>query len=288
MKPPTFRYLRPESVTETLSILTTEEDAKILAGGQSLVPAMNFRLARPSVLIDINHLSELDLLEVEDGRLRIGALVRHSRLEDPVIDDPLGDLLTSASHYVGHYPIRVRGTFGGSISHADPAAEWCLIARTVDAELVAASERGTRTIAASDFFQTVFTTDLAEDELLTEVRMPVLGEHARVGFSEFSRRAGDFALVAVAVVLDVEDEIVRSARIGVAGLGGRPERAEEAASLLTGRSSSREAFEEAANVASQELNPSGDIHGSPEYRRNLIRVLTKRALEQTLGGEQPQ
>ena len=283
MKPAPFRYARPASVTEALSFLASTEDAKVLAGGQSLVPAMNFRLARPAVLIDINHISEFDVLEVADDHLKVGALVRHSRFETAVVEDPLGELLAIASQKVGHLPIRVRGTFVGSIAHADPAAEWCLIARTVDAFMVAASQRGSRKIPAESFFQMVFTTALEPDELLTEVSLPLLGPTTRIGFSEFSRRAGDFALVSAAIVTWVESGTISRASVGVGGLGSRPERAVEAEASLTNRGPSEEVFAEAARIAAEELEALGDIHGSPEYRRQLVSVLVKRALRQTLG-----
>jgi aerobic carbon-monoxide dehydrogenase medium subunit len=282
MKPARFRYARPPSITAALSLLASTEDAKVLAGGQSLVPTMNFRLAQPSVLIDINHIKELDLLEIEDGYLKIGALIRHSRFETPVVEDPLGKLLSTASRSVGHLPIRVRGTFAGSIAHADPAAEWCLIARTVDAYMIASSERGRREIPAESFFEMVFTTALEPDELLTEVWLPLLGSSSHVGFSEFSRRAGDFALVSSAIVTWVEHGRISSASIGVGGLGSRPERATEAEAALVGHSPSEELFTEAADIAAGEFEPLGDIHGSAEYRRQLVSVLVKRALQQTL------
>jgi aerobic carbon-monoxide dehydrogenase medium subunit len=281
MKPASFRYLRPTSVEEALALLD-DEDTKVLAGGQSLVPTMNFRLARPSTLIDINHVKELDLLEVENGHLRIGALVRHSKFDKPVVDDPLGNLLSTAARNVGHLPIRVRGTFVGSIAHADPAAEWCLIARTLDATMMARSEAGSRVIPADSFFQMVFTTALEPKELLTEVRLPLLGSQSRVGFAEFSRRAGDFALIAAAVVIWLENGKISRSSIGVGGLGNRPERAREAETSLLDRPPSSEAFEEAARIAAGEFEPLGDIHGSAEYRSHLVSVLVKKALLQTV------
>ena len=246
------------------------------------MPTMNFRLARPSVLIDINHINELGFLEIEDGYLKIGALIRHSRFEAPVVEDPLGKLLSIASGSVGHLPIRVRGTFAGSIAHADPAAEWCLIARTVDAYMIASSERGRREIPAESFFEMVFTTALEPDELLTEVWLPLLGPSSHVGFAEFSRRAGDFALVSSAVITWVDNGKILRSSIGVGGLGSRPERATGAEAALLGRRPSEEVFAEAADIAAGEFEPLGDIHGSAKYRRHLVSVLVKRALKQTL------
>lgn len=283
MKPAVFSYLAPSSLDEALDALARHaEDAKVLAGGQSLVPSMNFRLARPGVLVDINRLPGLDGIDEMDGSLHIGALARHMRFHEPVVADPLGKLLATAARYVGHLPIRVRGTFGGSIAHADPAAEWCLIATALDAEMIATGSQGQRSIPAPSFFQTVFTTSLDPDEILTEIRLPLLGEDARVGFVEFSRRAGDFAIVAVAVAIRESGGKLQEARIGLGGIGGTPVRATEAEAVLVGQAPTIELFREAAASAARSVDPIGDIHGSAEYRRDLVGVLTRRALEQTL------
>jgi aerobic carbon-monoxide dehydrogenase medium subunit len=285
MKPAPFEYRAPEGLEEALTQLAgAGDDAKVLAGGQSLVPSMNFRLARPSVLIDINGVRDLEHIEVGDGVLRIGALVRHVRFEERVIDNAVGWLLQRASPFVGHLPIRVRGTFGGSIAHADPAAEWCLLAATLDAIMVTRSLRGERHMEAKDFFVTVFTTALDADELLTEVRIPLLDGGARTGFVEFSRRAGDFAIVAVAAVLSLSNGRIESARIGLGGVGGTPYRASRAEDLLRGEPPSERLFADASDIAADDVEPIGDIHGSPEYRKDLVRALTHRALEQCVSG----
>lgn len=285
MKPARFDYYRARSPAEAVSQLSEHGDeAKILAGGQSLVPAMNFRLARPSVLVDVNPVSELDYVEMDGDRLRIGSLVRHSAFERPVADGPTGRLLQMASRHVGHLPIRVRGTFGGSLAHADPAAEWCVIARLLDAEIVALSSDGTRSVAASDFFQTVFTTALQPDELLVETLLPVLPSTTHVGFTEFSRRAGDFALTMIATAIDMNGSTVATARIAVGGVSDRPLRAAEAEATLRGQELTEDVVEAAAETAATEIEPMGDIHGSAEYRRDLIRALTRRALEQVKAG----
>ena len=190
MKPPSFTYHAPASVGEALELLASLSDAKVLAGGQSLVPSMNFRLARPGNLIDINRLSDLSYVREEQGWLAIGALARHVDFESASVPDPLGALLRTIAHQIGHLPIRVRGTFVGSVAHADPAAEWCLLAVTLDAEMVCQSVDGTRVVGSADFFDTVFTTALEPSELLVEVRIPLLDPEIRVGFQEFSRRAG--------------------------------------------------------------------------------------------------
>jgi carbon-monoxide dehydrogenase medium subunit len=283
MKPAKFEYHAPTDLQEALSVLAESGDeAKVLAGGQSLVPSMNFRLARPGVLVDINRVPGLDGIDAANGTLKIGSLVRHVTLERPITDGPLGRLLATAAHSVGHLPIRVRGTFGGSLAHADPAAEWCMIAALLDATVVASSVRGEREIAARDFFKTVFMTALEPDEILTEVRLPKLGDDARAGFIEFSRRAGDFAIVAASTVLEISGTSITSARVALGGVGGTPVRSPAAEAVLTGASPSDEAFEEAGAAASREVEPMGDIHGSPEYRRDLVRVLTRRALQSSM------
>ena len=284
MKPPSFHYERPSTVAGALDLLSRHgDDAKVLAGGQSLVPMMSFRLAQPEILVDVNRLDDLSGLAVEDGELRIGTLVRHAVLARRVVDDPLGALLASAARHVGHLPIRERGTFGGSLAHADPAAEWCLLAVTLSARMVLESVRGERVVGADDFLTSTFVTALEPDELLREVRLPLLGSAARVGFQEFSRRDGDFAMAAVAVVLTMDGTTVRDARIGLGGVGGRPVRAAEAEAALAGAEPGRESFREAAALAARHADPVADIHASAEHRRRVIEVLTRRALEEANG-----
>ena len=279
MKPAAFRYERPHDVAEVLDLLASHGDeAKILAGGQSLVPMMNFRLARPEVIIDIGAVPGLDEVTGDEERLTIGTRVRHIDLERPKFDGPLSSMLATAARHVGHIPIRLRGTFGGSIAHADPAAEWCLLARTLDADVAVASIRGNRVIAAADLFQSAFITSIADDELLTEVRLPRLGGDWTTGFSEYSRRAGDFAVVAVATAVRLEDSRIIEARIGAAGVGATPVRLTQAEAALVGQPLSPDAIDAASEVASVEVDPRGDIHGSADYRRDLVRALTRRAL----------
>jgi carbon-monoxide dehydrogenase medium subunit len=280
MKPARFEYFQPATVGEAVSLLGAVDDAKVLAGGQSLVPAMNFRLSRPAALVDINRIEGLDAIGFASGWLTIGALARHRAFERPVVEGPLGSLLVTAVHFVGHLPIRVRGTFAGSLAHADPASEWCVIARTVDAEIVASSGAGERTIAAADFFRTVFTTDLRSDELLTSVRLPVLDSSFRVGFAEFSRRAGDFALVIAVAVVKVKNGAITQASIGIGGAADKPLRMTHAENSLVGQEAVPEICEEAADLAAAEVDPLADIHGSSDYRRDLVRAMTKRALRQ--------
>lgn len=283
MKPAKFEYRSPRSLDEALSILgEAGDDGKILAGGQSLVPSMNFRLARPAILIDINRVDGLDYIRPDSGTVNIGTLTRHVRLEAPIVPGPLGTLLADAAAKVGHLPIRVRGTFGGSIAHADPAAEWCMLASLLDAEMIAAGPKSQRTIPAHDFFKTVFTTALEPDELLVEVRLPDLSPTTKVGFIEFSRRAGDFAIVAASVVLHMQDEKIETAHVALGGVGGTPLRSPAAESVLAGNAPSIELFAEAGRAAAAAVEPMGDIHGSGEYRRDLVAVLTRRALERAV------
>jgi carbon-monoxide dehydrogenase medium subunit len=280
VKPPSFSYEAPDTVEEALALLSRHgEGAKLLAGGQSLVPMMSFRLARPEVLIDLNGVAGLDGIRVDGDRLRIGGMVRHHALEREVVADPLGRLLAAAARHVGHLPIRMRGTLGGSLAHADPAAEWCLIATTLDAELVLQSERGTRVVGAADFFRSTFMTAIEPDEILREASLPLLGPDASVAFAEFSRRDGDFAMAAVAVALALEGDTIREARIGLGGLGGRPVRAREAEAALAGREATPDAFREAAALAGLHADPMSDIHASGEHRSRVVEVLTRRALE---------
>jgi len=283
MKPVSFRYFAPRTVDDALDLLATHgEEGKILAGGQSLVPAMNFRLARPTSLIDINRIDALDYVREENGGLRVGALARHARFEAPVAGGAFAAFLPRVARHIGHLPIRSRGTFCGSIAHADPASEWCLLAATLDAELVIVSRRGQREVGPNEFFVTALITTLEPDELLTEIRLPLLDDGWRTGFAEFSRRAGDFALAMCAAFLRFEDGRIVEARIGVGGATDRPSRIAAAEAILTGTEGERAILREAGNVAAETIDPLEDIHASAEYRRDLVRAMVVRALEQAL------
>jgi aerobic carbon-monoxide dehydrogenase medium subunit len=279
LKPASFAYHRAASVGEALELLAREgEDAKVIAGGQSLVPLMAFRLARPSALIDINRIADLRYVRRDGEALRIGALATHRDIEINAEPGMLEgySILPRAARFIGHYPIRTRGTFGGSIAHADPTSEWCMLALLLDAEIVIAGPQGTRTVAASDFFLGVFTTALGADEVVTEVRFP--GPAPRSAIREFARRQGDFAVVAVATALEMEDGRVRSARIALAGVSDAPVRAREAEAMLAGAAPTDEAFDEAGRAAAAGLRPPSDLHGSSEYRKELAAALVRRAL----------
>lgn len=279
MKPAPFDYLRPASLREALVMLEEHKgDCKILAGGQSLVPAMNFRLVRPSTLIDINSLVELSFIRPEGDGLVIGALARHAAFHEPVTDAPIGALLAKTVKNIAHYPIRQRGSFGGSLSHADPASEWCLVTRTLRATLLLQSVRGERTVTASEFFRGAFTTALAEDEILTEIRLPALPRGWTSGFYEFSRRKGDFALAMCLAALRIEDGRIMDARLGVGGVCGQPLQLVELEQALTGQLASGESFARIAGMSRDLVNPAADIHGSSAYRRDLLVAVIKRAL----------
>jgi len=284
MKPAPFRYHAPKSIEEAVKTLgeVASEDGRVLAGGQSLVPIMAFRLARPAHLVDINGVEALRRLAVEDDRLCIGACVRHAVFHKPVVDGPLGNLLSTVVRHIGHYPIRTRGTFCGSIAHADPASEWCLLATALGAEMVAQSTRGTRTIPARDFFRGIMTTALDEDELLTQVRLPLLPADARFGFYEFSRRAGDFALGMALVTFLVHDGNVSEPWIAVGGIEAQPRRIAQAEQAIAGRAPDRAAFAAAAEAVTKAVDPLEDAITSAEYRRDLAGTVTRRALERAM------
>ncbi len=281
MKPVSFQYHAVKTTEEAVTVLgqVAPEDGRILAGGQSLVPTMAFRLARPAHLVDINGVSELDRLAVDGDALVIGACVRHAAFHWPVVDGPLGALLSTVVRDIAHYPIRQRGTFCGSLAHADPASEWCLVAATLDAAMTARSTRGTRSIAAEDFFDGVMTTTLAADELLAEVRLPILPDDTRFGFCEFNRRAGDFAIAMVLATWRLEDGVIADPRLGVGGAEDRSRRINEAERVLAGRPPDRDAFRAAADAAAAAVDPMSDHSTSADYRRDLVATLTFRALE---------
>jgi carbon-monoxide dehydrogenase medium subunit len=281
MKPAPFTRHVPKTLDEALKILAevAPQDGRVLAGGQSLVPIMAFRMARPAHLVDINEVAGLDRLAVDGGTLVIGARVRHAAFHKPAAEGPLGALLATVVRHIAHYPIRMRGTFCGSLAHADPASEWCLTAATLDAALIAKSARGTRTIAAKDFFGGVMSTALAEDELLAEAHLPLLPAGTRFGFQEFSRRAGDFAMTAALVTYRVENGKIADARVGVGGAEPAPRRIAEAEAALNGHAPGDAAFRAAAEAAAKAVDPMEDIQTGADYRRDLVRAMVRRALE---------
>jgi carbon-monoxide dehydrogenase medium subunit len=281
MKPAPFSYHRAHSADEAVSLLAElGEDAKLIAGGQSLVAMMNFRLARPTALIDISRLTELRYVRPDGGGVRIGALTLHRDLEwltDPVTLAGFG-MLPRAAGYIGHYAIRAAGTFGGSIAHADPAAEWCMTALLFDAEIVARGPGGERVIPAAGFFKGFLETELRPDEMITEVRLPAPRPNAVI--SEFARRHGDFAIVAVAAAVERAGRICHDARVVLGGVASTVLRANGAEATLIGSDLSADAIITAAEKAASEADPPGDINGSAGYRRHLIRALVSQALRE--------
>jgi carbon-monoxide dehydrogenase medium subunit len=281
MKPAPFVYHRPSSVSEMLALLEEHgDDAKVLAGGQSLVAAMNFRLARPSMLIDANQLAELSVVKVDGDHLVIGALARHADFHKPVVDHPIGHLLSRVVRFIAHYPIRQRGTFGGSLCHADPASEWCLVATVLDAEMLIESSSAKRRVPAREFFKGTFTTTLKSNELLTHIRLPLGNRALKGGFYEFSRRAGDFALAMALVTLECDGPRIKAARLGLGGVADRALRLDALEAKLVGQNADDATFRAIAAEASDSITPTSDIHGSIEYRKDLIKAVLSRALSE--------
>jgi carbon-monoxide dehydrogenase medium subunit len=281
MKPAAFRYHAPKTLDEAVAILAevAPEDGRVLAGGQSLVPTMAFRLARPAHLVDINGIKSLEKVASNGAGLSIGACVRHAAFHRPVADGPLGSLLSTVVRHIGHYPIRTRGTFCGSLVHADPASEWCLVAATLGAEIVAQNAREKRTIATKDFFTGAMSTTLRDDELVVEARLPALPADTRFGFCEFSRRAGDFAIAMALITYRLRDSRMHEVRVGVGGAETSPRRIAEAESILEGKGPADDAFRAAADAAAAAVDPMEDVNTTAAYRRDLVRALTRRALE---------
>lgn len=285
MKPAPFDYLVPETLTAVLAALTQHGDeAKLLAGGQSLIPAMNFRLARPGVLVDINRLEgELAYIKTTaNGGLRLGALTRHYQVERSPLVAQHDPLLQQMMPHIAHPQIRNRGTLGGSLAHADPAAELPLWAVARQAMLTIQSERGSRQVAASDFFTGLFATDLAADEMVTEIAVEPLPPRSGTGFVEMARRHGDYALAGVAAIATLAaDGSCAAARLVCLNVGEVPQVAEQAAAILVGKQPTAVLFAAAADIAARdEIDPTDDIHASAAYKRHLVRVLTQRALGQ--------
>jgi aerobic carbon-monoxide dehydrogenase medium subunit len=281
MKPASFVRHVPKTLDEALRILSevAPQDGRVLAGGQSLVPIMAFRLAKPAHLVDINEVAGLDKIASDGKVLTIGARVRHAAFHRSVVDNPLGALLRYVARHIAHYPIRMRGTFCGSLAHADPSAEWCLVAATLDATMVAKSMRGERLIAAKDFFAGIMSTVLSEDELLAEVRLPLLARDAKFGFNEFNRRAGDFAMSAALVTYRLQDGKIAAPRIGIGGAEASPRRIAEAEAALDGHAPGDKIFRSAAEAASRSIDPLEDHQTNADYRRDLVRAVVRRALE---------
>jgi CO/xanthine dehydrogenase FAD-binding subunit len=282
MKPPKFTYACPRTVDDALALLARHgEEAKVLAGGQSLVPLLNLRMASVSALIDVNRLTELAFIRRENGALRVGALTRHRQLEVSEEVRTTLPLLSRAAAEVGHLAIRNRGTIGGSLVHADPAAEWPLVAAVLNAQLFLRSRGGARTVAARDFFLAPLTTAIEPNELLCEIRFPLAPNPAAWGFQEFCRRPGDFAIAAVACQLTLDgNRTCTTASLAVGGAHSIPLFVAEAEKVLKGSRGEDAVLQQTAEIVAAAVEPPSDVHGSSEYRRRLAKVLTVRALKE--------
>jgi CO/xanthine dehydrogenase FAD-binding subunit len=283
MKPAPFEFYAPSSLDEALTRLSEHGyDAKILAGGQSLIPMMNFRLAQPAVLVDLNNIPSLANISVDErGDLHIGAMVRHSQVERHPLVARHAPLVHETMPHIATHQVRNRGTFGGSIAHADPAAELVAVSVALDGRFLLRSQAGERWVPARDLFIGMFTTLLEPDEILVEGVLPALPARTGTALVEIARRSHDFALVGVAVVVTLDSkEACQDARIVYLSVGDRPVEAVQAAQTLIGQIPTPEAIRVAGDIAAQlDVDPSSDIHASAEYRRHLVKVLTRRALK---------
>jgi aerobic carbon-monoxide dehydrogenase medium subunit len=280
MKPSSFDYHAPESAAEAIELLGRYgADARLLAGGQSLVPLLNFRLSAPAVIVDLNRAAGLAYIAQENGRVRLGAMTRQRAIEfSPVVKSRL-PLLAEATRWVGHLPTRTRGTLGGSLAHADPAAEYPAVAVALDAELVIRGPAGERVVRAAEFFVDFMTTALQPGEMLIEVRMLAQAPNCGWAFEEFSRRDGDFAIVGIAAMVAVDRDQCSSARLAAFGVGPTVMRLRAAEEILEQGGFRDGYIDDAASHAAELVNPGADLHASAEYRRHLTRVLTRRALK---------
>lgn len=281
MKPAPFEYFAPTTLSEALDILHQHGgDAKVLAGGQSLVPLLSFRLVKPGAVVDINNIADLAYIRPADGAIQIGALTRQS---DVLASDAVRracPLLSHAMSLVGHPATRNRGTLCGSLAHADPAAEPAAVATVLNADLVVQSSRGRRVLKPDQFFVSYFTTALEPDEIVTEVRYPALGARTGWEFLEVSRRHGDFAVVAVAVVVTLgERNSIQGASVVLGGVGGTPVRARAVEEALVNSNATDDSLAKAAELVKAEIEPETDIHASATYRKDVAAVLVRRALQ---------
>jgi carbon-monoxide dehydrogenase medium subunit len=279
MKLPPVDYEAPKTVPEALDLLAEHMDeASVLAGGQSLIPLLALRLAYPAVLIDINGIAELSGVSATDGWLTIGAMTREYVAEESRTVAGAVPLLAAALPLIGHEAIRSRGTIGGSLAHADPAAELPAVARALDAEFVVRSQSGERVIPAAEWFEGYLTTSRRPDELLVEVRFPTAGGSTGTSFQEVARRHGDFAVAGLAASLTLADGAISDARLAFAGMSDVPVRAADAEAFLVGESPSPDLFDEAARRATEDIDPPADLHGSSDYRKKVAAALVRRGL----------
>jgi aerobic carbon-monoxide dehydrogenase medium subunit len=284
MKPASFSYHAPRSVNEAVALLAeyASQDGRVLAGGQSLVPTMAFRMARPAHLIDINGIDELSTLTIEGETLHIGACIRHAAFDSDAVPGTTGALLRNVVRNIAHHPIRTRGTFCGSVANADPASEWCCVMAALDGTTVLRSQRGVRRVPAADFYRGVMTTALEEDELLAGCELPMLPSDTRTGFVEFSRRKGDFAIAMALVTYRLEGDKIAHPRIAIGGAEPHARRLLDAEKALLGRVPNKAAFVKAAEAAAAACDPMEDFNYNADYRRALVLTLVERALEKAV------
>jgi carbon-monoxide dehydrogenase medium subunit len=280
MKPPRFEYFAPRTLDEALSLLASQGDgARVLAGGQSLIPLLNFRLAHPEALIDINRIGDLAHLRTDDAGLAIGALTRQHAVERSDLVRTRVPILAEACRLIGHLPIRHRGTIGGNLAHADPASELPAVMVALEAQLSLSSTKGRRTLPADRFFVAPLTTALQTGEILTEIRIPGLPARTGGAFVEMARRAGDYALVGVAALITLDGSgRCQRARLALCGVGPTPIRARAAEEALVGQAPSGARLDEAANRAATATSPPSDVHGSAAFRTKLARHFTRQAI----------
>jgi aerobic carbon-monoxide dehydrogenase medium subunit len=279
MKLPPVDYEAPKTVSEAVELLAEHlDEASVLAGGQSLIPLLALRLAHPAVLIDINGVDELSGVSAADGWVSIGAMTREYVAEESGTVADAVPLLAAALPLIGHEAIRSRGTVGGSLAHADPAAELPAVARALDAEFVVRGPSGERAVPAAEWFEGYLTTSRLPDELLVEVRFPAAGRGTGVSFQEVARRHGDFAMVGLATSVTLSDGVISDARLALAGVSDVPVRAAGAEDLLAGERPSAELFDAAARRAASGIDPPADLHGSAEYRKKVAAALVRRGL----------
>jgi CO/xanthine dehydrogenase FAD-binding subunit len=284
MKPAPFEYFDPMTKEEVFKLLDElADDAKLLAGGQSLLPMMNYRLARPMYLIDINKIRGMDYIREENGQIYIGALTRERSIEESELIKSKIPILVEAASSIGFLPIRNKGTIGGSIAHADPSAELCLMMQILEAQIKVESSQDSRWINAEDFFLTYLTTALQPNEMITEIKIPIPPAGTVRSFQSFSWRQGDFAIVSVAIMLAINNGgMCENAKIGLGGVNPTPIRAMDAEGTLKGEKIGEKLIDAAASQAAEAADPDYDIHSSAEYKREMARVFTKKGLIQAL------
>lgn len=285
MQPRAFEYVRAASVAEAVHLLEQRgDDAKILAGGMSLVPLLKLRLASPALLIDIGRIPGLSGFREDGGSLRIGAMTRHREFEESTLIRERYPLFADVAKVLGDPQVRNLGTIGGSLAHADPAADWGTALLACDATLVATGPKGSRTLSVDGFFQDPFTTALAPAELLTEIRVPMAQSRSGGAYAKLKRKTGDFATVAVSVRLDLAAEgTVARCHVAIGAVGPVPFRSARAEGYLTGQPATKSSLGEAARLAAEDAQPVADLHGSAEYKRAMVQIIARRALETAAG-----